>query len=161
MVYHRVQSYDHCYSFCTQRILTRLWNNMNYHRILCRGLTTLFPLSTRGNTISSRRNAFLHFRYWSVDVIQSSSPRPVKDRVPMVRYLATHPPDRRRFFPRGDVDVKPSQAVRNLGVMMEGNLLMTVHVNMIVGQCFYSLRKIKRIRRFNSVVLHYHDYSVY
>ena len=46
-----------------------------------------------------RYNAFLHIRYRSVDVIQSFSPQPVKDRVPVVRYLATHPPDRRRSFP--------------------------------------------------------------
>ena len=50
-------------------------------------------------------------------------------------------------FHVGDVDVKPSQAVRNLGVMMDGDLSMTAHVNEIVGQCFYSLRKIKSIRR--------------
>ena len=50
-------------------------------------------------------------------------------------------------FHVGDVDVKPSPAVRNLGVMMKGDLSMTAHVNRIVGQCFYSFRKIKLIRR--------------
>ena len=46
----------------------------------------------------------------------------------------------------GDVDMKPSQAVRNLGVMMDGDLSMKAHVNKIIGQCIYSLRKIKLIR---------------
>ena len=36
-----------------------------------------------------------------------------------------------------------SKAVRNLGVMMNDDLSITAHVNKIVGQCFYSLRKIK------------------
>ena len=31
--------------------------------------------------------------------------------------------------------------------MMDGGLSMTAHVNKIVSQCFYSLRKIKSIRR--------------
>ena len=47
----------------------------------------------------------------------------------------------------GDVDVKPSQDVRNLSVMMEGDLSMTAHVNKIVGQYFYSLQKKKSIPR--------------
>ena len=34
-----------------------------------------------------------------MDVIQSSSLQPVKDRVPVVRYPATHSSDRWRFFP--------------------------------------------------------------
>ena len=49
-------------------------------------------------------------------------------------------------FHVSDVDVKPSQDVRNLGVMMDGDLSMTAHVNKIISQCFYLLRKIKWIR---------------
>ena len=41
--------------------------------------------------------------------------------------------------------MKPSLAVRNLGVIMEGDLSMTTHVNKIVDQCFYSLWMIKSI----------------
>ena len=54
-------------------------------------------------------------------------------------------------FHVGDADVKPSQAIRSLGVMIEDDLSMTAHVNKIVGQCFYSLRKIKSIRRSLSI----------
>ena len=84
-----------------------------------------------------------------MDVIQSSSP-PTRRRHSSYGALS---PSRRIHqiddgsFHVGDVDVKPSQAVRNLGVMMEGDLSMTAHVNKIIGQCFYSLRKIKSIRR--------------
>ena len=65
---------------------------------LCRRLPTILLLSTRWHTISPRNNACQYIRYWSVDVIQSSSPQPVKDRVPVMRYLATHSSDRRWFF---------------------------------------------------------------
>ena len=50
-------------------------------------------------------------------------------------------------FHFGAVDMNPSKAVRNLGVMMNGDLSMTAHVNKIVGQCLYLLRKITSIRR--------------
>ena len=56
-------------------------------------------LSFKCHTISPRHNAFLHIPYRSADVSQSSSPKPIKDRVPVVRHLATHSPDRLLFFP--------------------------------------------------------------
>ena len=34
--------------------------------------------------------------------------------------------------------------------MIDGDLSMTAHVSKIVGQCFYSLRKMKSIRRSKS-----------
>ena len=61
-------------------------------------------------------------------------------------------------FHVGDVDIKPLQAVQYLGVMMEGDRLsMTAYVK-IVGQCFYSLGKIKSNRRSLSTDAIYHPY---
>ena len=46
------------------------------------------------------------------------------------------------------VDIAPSANVRNLvGVMMDGDFLMTAHVKKQVRSCFHSLRQIRVIRR--------------
>ena len=71
----------------------------------------------------SETQRFSAYPILSVDVIQSSSLQPVKNRVPLVRYLVAHSPDSRLLFHVGDVDVKRSFAVRNLCVMMESDLI--------------------------------------
>ena len=69
------------------------------------------------------------------------------DRFPVMRYLASHPPERRRFFSRRRCRRETVARRSKLGVMMEGELSMTAHVNKMVGHCFYSLRKKKSVRR--------------
>ena len=76
-----------------------------------------------------------------MDVIQSSSPKPVKDIIPgCATSRRIHQIDEGSFHV-GDVDMEPSQTVQILGVMMEGA------INKFVSQYFFSLRKIKSIRR--------------
>ena len=39
--------------------------------------------------------------------------------------------------------INPSAGVKDLGVLISNDLSMTSHVNLLVSQCFYQLRRIK------------------
>ena len=41
----------------------------------------------------------------------------------------------------------PSKHVRNLGVIFDGDLSMTVHVNKLLSVCFYHIRQLRLVRR--------------
>ena len=43
--------------------------------------------------------------------------------------------------------IKPSQAVRDLGVIVDGDLSLTVHVSHVTSVCFFHLRQLRLIRR--------------
>jgi len=42
----------------------------------------------------------------------------------------------------GGVDILPLEAVRDLGVVFDSNLMLKKHINGIVSSCFYQLRKL-------------------
>ena len=46
----------------------------------------------------------------------------------------------------GDMEVHPSDSVRNLGVIIDTGLTMQTHVNSVCRSCFHSIRSIGRIR---------------
>ena len=43
--------------------------------------------------------------------------------------------------------IKPSQAVRDLGVIVDGDLSLTAHVSHVTSVCFFHLRQLRLIRR--------------
>ena len=47
----------------------------------------------------------------------------------------------------GGSPVTPVNKVRDLGVMVDDELTMTVHVNHVVRSCFYQLRQLRSVRR--------------
>ena len=53
-------------------------------------------------------------------------------------------------FVMGDCTVYPSDKVKNLGVLLDRNLDMGMHVSNISRSCYYQLRNISKIRRFLS-----------
>ena len=48
----------------------------------------------------------------------------------------------------GDVEVKPSKTVRNIGAMMDSALTMKSHVNYVIKSCYAQLRNLSRIRKY-------------
>ena len=46
-----------------------------------------------------------------------------------------------------DADIQPAESVRDLGVLIDGAMTLTTHVNHLVGVCFFHLRQIRIIRR--------------
>ena len=50
-------------------------------------------------------------------------------------------------FILGNTIVKPTTTARNLGMMMNRNFSMRLHINKLIQSCFYSLRQIQSIRR--------------
>jgi len=47
----------------------------------------------------------------------------------------------------GSIDVQPMTVVRDLGVMIDGELSMRIHVSRTAQTCFYHLRRLRSIRR--------------
>jgi len=47
----------------------------------------------------------------------------------------------------GDVSIKPSAVVRDLGVLLDAELTMKQHVNIVARSCFFHLRRIRWPRR--------------
>jgi len=47
----------------------------------------------------------------------------------------------------GSIDVQPVTVVRDLGVMIDAELSMRVHVSRAAQTCFYHLRRLRSIRR--------------
>jgi len=50
----------------------------------------------------------------------------------------------------GSVDVQPTDIVRNLGVLLDGELTMKQHVNKVDSACFYHLRRLRQLKRHMS-----------
>ena len=46
-----------------------------------------------------------------------------------------------------DADIQPVESVRDLGVLIDGAMTLTTHVNHLVSTCFFQLRQIRIIRR--------------
>ena len=46
-----------------------------------------------------------------------------------------------------DADIHPVESVRDLGVLIDGAMTLTTHVNHLVSTCFFQLRQIRIIRR--------------
>ena len=46
-----------------------------------------------------------------------------------------------------DADIQPVESVRDLGVLIDGAMTLTAHVNHLVSTCFFQLRQIRIIRR--------------
>ena len=51
----------------------------------------------------------------------------------------------------GDIDIKSSTTVKNLGVIFDSEMTLTSQANAVVKTCFYQLRQLRTIRRFISV----------
>ena len=45
------------------------------------------------------------------------------------------------------MDVKPSDVVRDLGVLLDSELTLKHHVNRIASTCFYHLRRLRQLKR--------------
>ena len=48
---------------------------------------------------------------------------------------------------KSDADIQPAESFRDLGVLIDGAMTLTTHVNHLVGVCFFHLRQIRIIRR--------------
>ncbi|XP_072046983.1 uncharacterized protein [Amphiura filiformis] len=48
----------------------------------------------------------------------------------------------------GDSIIKPSDTVRNLGIILDSRLSMTPHINSMISSISFQLRNIRRIKRF-------------
>ena len=47
----------------------------------------------------------------------------------------------------GTNTVTPTNVARDLGVILDSELTMRQHITKIVGECFYHLRGLKKVRR--------------
>jgi len=50
-------------------------------------------------------------------------------------------------FELGAASIQPVQTVRNLGVLLDNDLLLSTHISKTVSTCFYQLRQLKAVRR--------------
>jgi len=50
----------------------------------------------------------------------------------------------------GDVEVKPSTVVRDLGVLLDGELTLKQHISKVASCCYYHIRRLRQVSRFVS-----------
>ena len=52
-----------------------------------------------------------------------------------------------RGLDSGTISISPCEVVRDLGVLLDSELTMKLHVSKLAAACFYQLRRIRQIRR--------------
>ena len=85
----------------------------------------------------SYADVHVHRERRGVDEFQQTSSQPFKDRADMVGFQLHH--CSRTGMKASDVDLRPDDCVRDLGVLIDSGMRLARHVNYISGVRFFQL----------------------